>query len=115
MAVEVKDANLTMAHIQEASRKTKQSMDSLSNFLFAVPETRQDDARGIQVLTYCNWSEGLNIYATTIPALVSATLIPLHESWRVRFVREIGNELDGRQNQPARRAWFKLLSQEEYP
>ena len=113
LAVEVKDTNLTLAHLQEASRKAKQFSDGLSNFLFAVPGIRKDDARDIKVLTHRNWAEGLNIYDVTIPALLGATLVLLEESWRVRLVREIGNELDERQNQPSRRAWHDLLSEEE--
>ena len=113
LAVEVKDTNLTLAHVQEASRKAKQSKDVLSNFLFAVPGIRQDHVPAIKVLTHLNWTEGLSIYTATIPALLGTTLVLLDESWRVRLVREIGNELDKRQNQPSRRAWFDLLSQEE--
>ena len=51
------------------------------------------------MLTHRNWAEGLNIYDVTIPALLGTTLVLLEESWRVRLVREIGNELDERQNQ----------------
>ena len=113
LAVEVKDTHLTLAHVQEASRKAKQSSDGLSNFLFAVPSIQARDSAGIKVLTHRNWAEGLNLYAVTIPALISTALVLLEESWRIRFLREIGNELDERQNQSARRAWNDLLSQEE--
>ena len=113
LAVEIKDTNLTLAHVQEASRKAKQSSDDLSNVLFAVPGIRQGDAPGIKVLTLRNWAEGLNIYDVTISALLRSTFVLLQESWRVRLVREIGNDLDERQNQLSRRAWHDLLSQEE--
>ena len=113
LAVEVKDTHLTLAHVQEASRKAKQSSDGLSNFLFAVPSIQARDSAGIKVLTHRNWTEGLNLYAVTIPALIGTALVLLEESWRIRFLREIGNELDERQNQSARRAWNDLLSQEE--
>lgn len=112
LVVEVKDTNLTLSHIQEASLKAKQSGDSLANFLFAVPGVRPSDAPSIRDLTYRNWAEGLNIYHATIPELLSATLVLLDESWRVRLVREIGSELDDRGNQLARRAWFDQLNQE---
>lgn len=113
LAVEVKDTHLTLAQVQEASRKAKQSSDGLSNFLFAVPGIQERDSAGIKVMTHRNWAEGLNLYAVTIPALIGAAFVLLEESWRVRFLREIGNELDERQNQSARRAWNDLLSQEE--
>lgn len=63
-------------------------------------------------MTRRSWAEGLNFYTVSIGALLGATLVLLEESWRVRLVREIGAELDGRQDQPARRAWFKLLSED---
>lgn len=111
LAVEVKDTSLTLAHVQEANLKAKQSSDGLSNFLFAVPGIRQDDAINITMLTHRSWGEGLNIYNISLPALLGATLILLDESWRVRLVVEIGKELDERQNQPSRRAWYDLLNQ----
>ena len=109
LAVEVKDVSLKLAHIQEASRKAKQSGNNLSGFLFAAPGLQQADSDRFKALTHQNWAEGLNIYTVTIEALLGTTLVLLHESWRVKFVRELCRELDDRQNQPARRGWFELL------
>ena len=110
-----RDARLTLAHVQEASRKAKRSSDGLSNFLFAVPGIQERDSAGIEDLTHRSWAEGLNLYAVTIPALIGTAFVLLEESWRVRFLREIGNELDERGNQPARQAWDNLLRREELP
>lgn len=113
LAVEVKDAHLTLNHVEQTSWKAKTSSHGLSNVLFATSGVREGDAVGIKTLTDRSWAEGLNLYAVTISELVRVVLVLLEESWRVRFLREIGNELDERQDQVARRAWNALLGQEE--
>ena len=113
LAVEVKDVNLTLAHVQEASRKARQSGDGLSNFLFAVPGVQERDSTNIMDLAQRNWAAGLNLYSVTIQVLIGTIFVLLEERWRVQFLREVGRELDERQNQPARRAWHDLLSEDE--
>ena len=113
LAVEVKDTGLTLKHVQESSLKAKQYGDGLANLLFAVPGIHQADSPDIDTLADRNWAAGLNTYVVTIRALIAATMVLLDESWRIRLIREIGRELDERQNQPARRDWYDLLIQEE--
>lgn len=113
LAVEVKDVNLTLAHVQEASRKIKQSTDGLSDFLFTVPGIQEHDSEGISEIIRGNWASGLNLYSVTIQTLISIAFVLLNEIWRIRFLREIGHELDRRQDQKIRRAWYDLLNQEE--
>lgn len=113
LAVEVKDVNLTLSHVQEASRKVKQSTDGLSSFLFTVPGIQKRDKEDISEIIRGNWASGLNLYSLTIQTLIGTVFVLLKESWRVRILREIGHELDRRQDQKARRAWYDLLDQEE--
>lgn len=113
LAVEVKDAHLTLNHVEQTNLKAKTSDSRLSNVLFATSGVREGDAVGIKTLTDRSWAEGLNLYAVTISELVRVVLVLLEESWRVRFLREIGNELDERQDQVARKAWSRLLGRGE--
>ena len=113
LAIEVKDANLTLAHVQGASLKAKQASEGLSSFLFAVPATQQSASAEIEEITQRDWASGLNIYTATIPMLIGTVFVLLKEEWRVQFLKEVGCELDERLNQPARRAWHDLLIQED--
>ena len=109
LVIEVKDQDLTLSDAQSSTRKAKESDTGLTELLFAVPGTRQADADDIQELFRRNFAAGLNIYTIRIQSLVYHVLVLLKEEWRVQFVREIGIELDSRQEQPSRKAWHDLL------
>ena len=109
LAVEVKDINLTLAHVRASSLKAKQSSEGLSNLLFAVPGIRDQDEADIRELSDTDWASGLNIYTVQIDSMIETAFVLLEEDWRIRLVREIGDELDLRQDQPARRHWHELL------
>lgn len=109
LVVEVKDRELTLGHIDATAVKAKQADVGLANILFAVPGIREADRADIASRVANEWAAGANLYATNIRALVDALFILLDESWRVRLVREIADELDRSQNQPARKAWHDLL------
>lgn len=114
LAVEVKDVNLTLAHVKEASRKARQSSDGPSSFMLAVPDIQQNGSMDFDEVIRSNWASGLNLYTVAIPTLIGTTFMLLEEGWRVRFLREVGQELDRRQDQKARQAWYDLLNQEEH-
>ena len=110
LVVEVKDLKLTLAHVQSSSLKAKRADEGLSNLLFAVPDISEGDRTGIEQLAIREWASGMNIYTTSIGSLASSVFVLLPESWRIRFLRAIGTELDERRDQVARKAWHDLLA-----
>ena len=109
LVVEVKDMELTLGHVNATSIKTKQADVGIANVLFTVPGVRTSDRADIAARVAIEWAAGMNIYATSIGALIDALFVLLDESWRLRLVREIGEELDARKDQLARKAWHDLL------
>lgn len=110
LVVEVKDTGLTLAHVQSSSRKAKQTTKGLSRLLFAVPRIDAKDESEVAALIEREWAGGLDIHSVDIRTLARTVFMLLDEQWRTRFLGEIGNELDKRQDQLARRDWFELLS-----
>ena len=109
LVIEVKDMELTLGHVDATAIKAKQADAGLANILFTVPGIREADDAGIASRVATEWAAGTNIYTISIQGLVDALFILLDESWRVRLVREVAEELDRRQDQPARKAWHDLL------
>ena len=109
LVVEVKDMELTLSHVNATTVKAKQADIGLANVLFTVPGIRQSERDDVSSRVATEWVSGMNVYAVSIAALVDALFVLVGETWRVRLVREIGDELDRRQNQPARRDWHDLL------
>ena len=109
LVVEVKDMLLTLGHIDATSVKAKRADAGLSNVLLTAPGIRQSDRERIGLRMATEWASGMNIYTITIPELIHALFVLIDESWRVRLLREIGDELDRRQDQPSRKAWHDLL------
>ena len=109
LAVEVKDMALTLAHVKSASRKAKESSEGLSSFLFAAHGVHRKEQDSIAAFVQRDWASGLNIYTVDIETLVSTSFVLLDEQWRVEFLRQVGKELDDRQNQSSRMAWRDSL------
>lgn len=109
LVVEVKDIELTLAHVQSSTRKAKQADLGLTNLLFAVPAVRLSDREAITALTRKEWVEGLNVYTAGIVPLMEAAFMLLGDRWRIDLIRAIGAELDERQDQAARRSWHDSL------
>ncbi len=113
LVVEVKDLDLTIAHVRASSSKAKQADEGLTSLLFAVPGVAEADQEEIRNLVRREWASGLNIYTSSIRSLIDALFVLLDEVWRVRLLRAIGDELDERQNQAARKAWHDVLLETE--
>ena len=109
LVVEVKDMELTLGHVDATRVKAKQADVGLANVLFTVPGIREADQEQIASRVANEWAAGMNVYTISIAALVDALFILADESWRVRLLREVGEELDVRRDQPARKAWHDLL------
>ena len=109
LVVEVKDIDLTLAHVQASTRKAKQADVGLTNLLFAVPTVRLSDREAIETLTRREWASGLNVYTTGVVPLMESAFMLLADGWRIDLLRAIGAELDERQDQAARRTWHDLL------
>ena len=109
LVVEVKDMELTLGHVNASSLKAKRADAGLSSLLFAVPGITSADRDAIDTRSANEWASGMIIYTVSIRALVDALFILLDETCRVRLVREIGDDLDRRQSQPARKGWHDLL------
>ena len=110
LVVEVKDVNLTIAHVSASSLKAKESEEGIASLLFAVPGIHQQDEKAIAAVVGQEWAAGLNIYSANILTLMRSVFVLLEETWRIRFLRGIGSELDRHQDQAARRSWYDLLT-----
>lgn len=110
LVVEVKDIELTLAHVQASTRKAKQADVGLKTLLFAVPAVRLSDREAIETLTRREWASGLNVYTTGVVPLMGSAFLLLADRWRIDLLRAISAELDERQDQAARRAWHDLLN-----
>ena len=62
VAGEVKDIDLTLAHVRASTTKAKQADVGLTSLLFAVPAIRPADRAEIESLTRREWAAGLNVY-----------------------------------------------------
>ena len=111
LAVEVKGTELTLTHVEETTKMAKRSNEEISNLIFAAPSVREKDVDEIEDRICRRWTENLNLYAVSIFNLVATTLVLLDESWRIVFLREIGNQLDDLRDQAARRRWDDLLKE----
>ena len=110
LVVEVKDRKLTLADVRASSRKARQSNIELTNFLFASPGLRQSEKAQIGDFIETQWASGLNLYQVDLLDLAKSSFVLLDETWRPKFLREIGVELDYHKDHEHRRAWHDLLA-----
>lgn len=109
LAVEVKGEKLTYEHVMASVRKVREYEGELSNLLFIAPGILEQDQGRVASLVQSEWGLGLSIGISSITMLSRAAFMILDEEWRISFLREIGRELDGRSDLPARRAWRESL------
>ena len=109
LAVEVKDRDLTLVDVE--ATLTKSRRHRLTNVLFAAPGVRERDSAAVRARIADEWARGANVYRIPIAELARAAFVLLDESWRVRFARAVGAELDARGAEYRhRRDWSSLLA-----
>ena len=107
LAVEVKDRTIELHDVDVAIGKARRS--SITEILFATvaPPSREES---IESRTEREFALGINVYQTSIDALLRASLSIAGEPSRVQFLTLIGEELNDRVTQPSHKlAWQSLL------
>lgn len=107
LTVEVKDTALSLSAMKSALLKTRAG--SLENILFTVPTFVERDREAINAEIAREWTMGANVYYVSLDGLVRCLFIFMEDGWRVKFLREIGQELD-RRRAPDRQDWYELLA-----
>ena len=107
LAVEVKDRSLTFDDVDTAILKARRS--NVTEFLFATVPPGDGDTEMLE-RTEREFSLGINVYQSSIGALLRVLLTIAGESSRSRFLALVGEELNDRVTQPAHKlAWQELL------
>ncbi len=111
LAVEVKDREITVAHIEGKLRNAR-SM-KVSEILFVAQKgLAPTEAQEIPARVESEFASGQNVYILDLATLAKVTLSLTGESWRPRFLAEVGKQLDQYNSDIRhRRAWAKLLAQ----
>ena len=107
LAVEVKGHQLTLNELETTITKARSSR--VANVLFAAPGLVASQMDDMEVKIAEEFSQGSNIYQTSITALARSSFMLLGEEWRVEFLRAICAELDARTSQPSDRMAFAAL------
>ena len=107
LTVEVKDTALSLSAMKSALIKTRAGR--LDNILFTVPAFVERDREAINAEIAREWTMGANVYYVSLDGLVRCLFIFMEDCWRVRFLREIGLELDKR-GVSDRQDWYELLA-----
>lgn len=96
---------LTVAHLHASCRKVKISGGEVANLLFVAPGVSKGDEEHIARMCHQEWAYGLNVHIVSVRQLSESVFALLDESWRVDFLKMVGQELDRRQNSQARKGW----------
>jgi hypothetical protein len=109
LAVEVKDQELTLTHVQDKLRNARAK--GVKELLFVVQQSLAGpDREGIGRLADKEFASGHNIYVLDLRRLAEGVLALLGERGRTRFLREVGSSLDAYALQVQhRRRWAELL------
>ena len=108
LAVEVKDYHLTLHEYRNSVTKALKG-NGISRLLFATPGIDEGDRQEIERRMETQWASGLNVYQVNLEILVKTTFSLLEEEWRIKFIREVGKELDTRGVHLHRERWRHLL------
>ena len=109
LVLEVKDMAITLQHVDHAIEKIRSSGANISDLLFTAPGISEVDASAIYERFNAVWRTGLDIDRIDILTLVRAITAVFANEERVRFLAEIGNELDERAEHAHRDAWRSVL------
>ncbi len=107
LAVEVKGNELTLVELESTMAKARKGR--VANILFAAPGLADTDRDAIEARIAEEFAQGSNLYQTSIQSLARSSFMLLDESWRVRFLQSVCEELDARSAQPADRVVFARL------
>ena len=109
LAVEVKDQQLTLTHVQDKLKNARAK--GVRELLFVVQQSVSEaEQSGIGKLMEREFASGQNIYVLDLSRLAEGLLALLGEAGRTRFLREVGRNLDEYALQVHhRRRWAELL------
>jgi len=107
LAIEVKERNLTLADVRSAILKARQS--EIREFLFNSPKTGPLEENDIEELINRTWASGTNLYRLSIDELIQVGLTLTGEEGRKVFLRNVGEQLNRFNTQPANRQRWKAL------
>lgn len=108
LAVEVKERNVSLTDIRSSVRKARKV--SLKEFFLNSPGVNPTDEDEVNKLISRTWASGTNIYLLSIDELVKVGLALVGEEGRIDFIRNVGDQLDKYNTQPANRLrWKELL------
>ncbi|MBM3315368.1 restriction endonuclease, SacI family, partial [candidate division WOR-3 bacterium] len=111
LAVEVKDQQLTLTHVQDKLRNARAK--GVKELLFVVQQSLAGpDREGVDRVADKEFASGHNIYVLDLRRLAEGVLALLGERGRTRFLREVGHSLDAYALQVQhRRRWAELLQE----
>lgn len=108
LAIEVKERNLTLTDVRSAILKVRKS--EIREFLFNSPKTNAVEQTEIDELINKTWASGTNLYRLSIEELVQVGLTLTGEDGRKDFLKNVGDQLNKFNTQPAnRQRWKNLL------
>lgn len=106
-AVEVKERTIRLADV--VSFDEKLSHGELTEAMINAPGVHSSDTDEVGNRIRLMWGRGINLYNATIEQLVSVTLSLAGEDARLRFVTEVGKQLDEFARPSGKAAWRDLL------
>ncbi len=109
LAVEVKDQQLTVTHVEDKLKNARAK--GVRELMFVVQQSVSPaDENGIGQLMEREFASGQNVYVLDLRRLAEGLLALLGESGRTRFLREVGRSLDEYALQVHhRRRWAEFL------
>jgi hypothetical protein len=113
LIAEVKARDLTDADVHSTITKSLAAEERSENVLFVAPGISESGESKIESRIQSEWASGLNIFHVDVDSLLAVSLVLLEESWRIRFIEEVGKDLDFRGQHRHRLKWQRLLSDVE--
>jgi hypothetical protein len=109
LAVEVKDQQLTLTHVQDKLKNARAK--GVRELMFVVQQSVAEWERtDIEQLVEKEFASGQNVYVLNLERLAEGLLALFGEKGRTRFLREVGNSLDAYALSVLhRRRWAELL------
>ena len=112
LVIEVKDTTITLQQIEHSLAKVNASRETIHDLLFAAPGIAEVDASVISGRLDRAWRQGLDVKRVDVQTLVRTSTLLLGNAERIKFLREIGEELNQRGEHLHRNAWRRVLEEE---